>query len=401
MGGPHSGRRDRPASRCVDQGHIGDARRYLGNEGPAGITQVDKGAQGPRRAGKADLTEHPTIASDDLLSRLIFAHAEENPNDDDVVQHSWDTARAVLGSLESGEFPEALAAAPNALAEWETIASEPHKWPELASRLLIAMMGRQDGGLFTTPASLTRLMSACVQAIYARRKPSQVNVLDFACGTGSLLLEVCTTLADCGHEVVAYGCDVNESAVETARAALQRTGIANQVRVGNILQESPFDPESIDLVVVDPPASVRLTQEERATLRGLLGEFRGSSGSHAFAARAMQMGMINAGLHEDIMTVLEAMPGLLVLMLPSLLSIIGLLLLGIGLLWKGGIPRWAAGLLIVGAVLFFVGVNGGAEFTEKSLTLLSHLAFLIALAPIGLRYLAGDSQAYEFDMATV
>ncbi|MCO5298654.1 MAG: SAM-dependent methyltransferase [Candidatus Nanopelagicales bacterium] len=235
------------------------------------------------------MTEHPTIASDDLLSRLIFAHAEENPNDDDVVQHSWDTARAVLGSLESGEFPEALAAAPNALAEWETIASEPHKWPELASRLLIAMMGRQDGGLFTTPASLTRLMSACVQAIYARRKPSQVNVLDFACGTGSLLLEVCTTLADCGHEVVAYGCDVNESAVETARAALQRTGIANQVRVGNILQESPFDPESIDLVVVDPPASVRLTQEERATLRGLLGEFRGSSGSHAFAARAMQM----------------------------------------------------------------------------------------------------------------
>ncbi|MCB9108345.1 MAG: hypothetical protein H6633_29470 [Anaerolineales bacterium] len=118
------------------------------------------------------------------------------------------------------------------------------------------------------------------------------------------------------------------------------------------------------------------------------------------AARAMQMGMINAGLNEDIMTVLEAMPGLLVLMLPSLLSIIGLLLLGIGLLWKGGIPRWAAGLLIVGAVLFFVGVNGGAEFTEKSLTLLSHVAFLIALAPIGLRYLAGDSRVYELEMTT-
>ena len=118
------------------------------------------------------------------------------------------------------------------------------------------------------------------------------------------------------------------------------------------------------------------------------------------AARAMQMGMINAGLNEDIMTVLEAMPGLLVLMLPSLLSIIGLLLLGIGLLWKGGIPRWAAGLLIVGAVLFFVGVNGCAEFAEKCLTLLSHVAFLIALAPIGLRYLAGDSRVYELEMTT-
>lgn len=118
------------------------------------------------------------------------------------------------------------------------------------------------------------------------------------------------------------------------------------------------------------------------------------------AARAMQMGMVNAGLNEDIMTVLDAMPGLLVLMLPSLLSIIGVLLLGVGLLWQGGIPRWAAGLLIVGSVLFFVGVNGGTEFTEKSLTLLSHVAFLIALAPIGLRYLAGDSQVYELGRAT-
>lgn len=118
------------------------------------------------------------------------------------------------------------------------------------------------------------------------------------------------------------------------------------------------------------------------------------------AARTMQAGMINAGLNESIWTIFEAMPGLLVLILPSLLSIIGFLLLGVGLLWKGGIPRWAAGLLIVGSVFFFVGVNGTEEFTEKILTILSHVSFLIALAPIGLRYLAGDSQVYELEMTT-
>ena len=74
------------------------------------------------------------------------------------------------------------------------------------------------------------------------------------------------------------------------------------------------------------------------------------------AARTMQMGMINIGLNEAIMTVMDAKPGVLILMLPSLLSIVGFLLLGVGLLWQGGIPRLAAGLLIVGSVFFFADV---------------------------------------------
>lgn len=118
------------------------------------------------------------------------------------------------------------------------------------------------------------------------------------------------------------------------------------------------------------------------------------------ATRTMQAGMINAGMDESISTILEAMPGLLALMLPSLLSIVGFLLLGGGLLWKGGIPRWAAGLLVAGSIFFFGGVLGGTESIEKILTILSHVFFLVALAPIGLRYLAGDSQAYELEMAT-
>jgi hypothetical protein len=118
------------------------------------------------------------------------------------------------------------------------------------------------------------------------------------------------------------------------------------------------------------------------------------------AARNIQAGMLNAGLNESIWTILEGMPGVLYIILPSLLSIVGLLLLGAGLLWKGGIPRWSAGLLVVGAILFFVGVNLGmeSEATEAILTLIANIAFLIALAPIGLRYLAGDSQAYELGM---
>lgn len=118
------------------------------------------------------------------------------------------------------------------------------------------------------------------------------------------------------------------------------------------------------------------------------------------AARNIQAGMINAGLNESIWTVLEGMPGVLFFMLPSLLSIVGFLLLGIGLLWKGGIPRWSAGLLVVGSIFFFVGVMIGTESTEAILTILSHVAFLIALAPIGLRYLASDSQVYELGRAT-
>lgn len=118
------------------------------------------------------------------------------------------------------------------------------------------------------------------------------------------------------------------------------------------------------------------------------------------AARNMQAGMINAGLNESIWTVLDGMPGILFFILPSLLSIVGFILLGVGLLWKGGIPRWSAGLLVVGSIFFFVGVMGGTESIEKILTIVSHVAFLIALAPIGLRYLAGDSQIYEMEMAT-
>lgn len=122
----------------------------------------------------------------------------------------------------------------------------------------------------------------------------------------------------------------------------------------------------------------------------------------AAALKIVQMGIVNAGLNESIWSVMETAPGGLLLMLPSLLAFVGFLALGVGLLWKGGIARWAALLMIIGSVLFFLGVAGGAEIAAwqtKVLTPLATLAYLAALAPIGLRYLAGDSTVYELEAA--
>ncbi|MEZ4610517.1 MAG: hypothetical protein R2838_09790 [Caldilineaceae bacterium] len=90
-------------------------------------------------------------------------------------------------------------------------------------------------------------------------------------------------------------------------------------------------------------------------------------------------------------------------MLPSLLAFVGFLALGTGLLWKGWHPRWAAVLMIAGSALAFVGVAGGAEIAAwqtKVLAPLATVAYLAALAPIGLGYLAGDGQIDEPEPAT-
>lgn len=110
------------------------------------------------------------------------------------------------------------------------------------------------------------------------------------------------------------------------------------------------------------------------------------------ALRVVQMAMVSAGLNESIWTVMESTPAILVIIIPSLVGILGLLLLGIGLFWKGGIARWAAGLLIVGSALFFIAVSSPAEGTISAV---ANVAFLAALAPIGLRYLTGGQQADE------
>jgi hypothetical protein len=120
------------------------------------------------------------------------------------------------------------------------------------------------------------------------------------------------------------------------------------------------------------------------------------------ALKLTQMDIINAGLNESIWAISPSFAGWTPLFIGVALGHLAPLLFGIGLLWKGGIPRWAAGLLILGAILLAIGVGGGAEiaFWQTGIVYpLATLSFLAALAPIGLRYVAGDSQVYELGRA--
>ena len=75
----------------------------------------------------------------------------------------------------------------------------------------------------------------------------------------------------------------------------------------------------------------------------------------------------------------------------------------IGRFFFGEIFGWER---ILGVALILAGICfAGGQVTETEFGLnvlypLSGILWLVALAPMGLRYLAGDSQAYELEMAT-
>ncbi|MFQ5400657.1 MAG: hypothetical protein ACE5E7_13805 [Anaerolineae bacterium] len=120
------------------------------------------------------------------------------------------------------------------------------------------------------------------------------------------------------------------------------------------------------------------------------------------AARLMQMDIINAGLNESIWNVMGSSPGWTPILIGSLAGILAFLLLGVGFLLKGGLSRRTGGLLILAAVFFAIGIGGGADITwwQRSIFYpLACLAWLAALAPIGVRYLAGGSEVFESKMA--
>jgi hypothetical protein len=117
--------------------------------------------------------------------------------------------------------------------------------------------------------------------------------------------------------------------------------------------------------------------------------------------RIMQVEIINAGLNESIWN-LSTHPGWTPIVLWLFLGMFTSILLGAGFLWRGGIPRWAAALLILAPIFLVIGQGGGEDIAWWRVSIfypLACLTWLAALAPIGLRYLSGDRRVLEAQRA--
>ena len=134
-------------------------------------------------------------------------------------------------------------------------------------------------------------------------------------------------------------------------------------------------------------------------LTGLLGA---ATGAVAYFDRIQRGILVAAGVDEALYMTIQstAIPAMLAVGLNALFFPITSILLGIGFLRTKTLPVWAAIALILAGICF-----AGAQMTETAFGLnvlypLSGIFWLITCAPIGLRYLGGDSQAYEVELAT-
>ncbi len=134
-------------------------------------------------------------------------------------------------------------------------------------------------------------------------------------------------------------------------------------------------------------------------LTGLLGA---ACGVMAMSDRIQRGILVAAGVEGELYQTIQSTetPALLAVGLVCLLFPLTSILLGSGFLRTKTIPTWGAIALILAGICF-----AGAQVTETAFGLnvlypLSGILWLVVCAPIGLRYLAGGSQAYEFDMAT-
>jgi hypothetical protein len=113
-------------------------------------------------------------------------------------------------------------------------------------------------------------------------------------------------------------------------------------------------------------------------------------------ARLLQVDIINAGLNESIWKVGMQHGGWTPMILGMGLGLFSTTFLGIGLLWKGGIPRGAAILLLVSPILLMIGQGGDDTIAWWQVNIfypLSCITWLAALAPIGWRMLTGGAAA--------
>lgn len=107
-------------------------------------------------------------------------------------------------------------------------------------------------------------------------------------------------------------------------------------------------------------------------------------------ARITQAGLANAGYDIAIFS-LNA-PGTPVLLLYMALGLLTPIILGIGFLRYGGLPRWNAVLLILAPIVFVMGQGGDETIAAWQIRVIYPLGtaiWFLALAPIGWRLLKG------------
>jgi hypothetical protein len=107
-------------------------------------------------------------------------------------------------------------------------------------------------------------------------------------------------------------------------------------------------------------------------------------------ARLFQVDIIQAGLNESIWQVGMQHAGWMPLIIAMAFGLLTATFLGIGLLWKGGIPRGSAALLAAAPVLLLIGQGGDETIAWWQVNVvypLACLAWLGALAPLGRRML--------------
>lgn len=132
---------------------------------------------------------------------------------------------------------------------------------------------------------------------------------------------------------------------------------------------------------------------ERAPTLGLITSITGLGiglGMVPASARIMQAGLDRAGVDVGVFS-LES-PGQVVLVLWMGLGLLTTIILGIGFLIKGGLPRWNAVLLILAPFFFVMGQGGDESIASWQVNIvypLATLIYLAAFAPIGWRMLTG------------
>ena len=115
--------------------------------------------------------------------------------------------------------------------------------------------------------------------------------------------------------------------------------------------------------------------------------------------RIAQAAFLDAGMelsawHLSAKT-LFSHPGWMPITIWSLVSFLSLILVGIGLFSYGGLSRWTAVLLILAPIILFIGQGSDetiALWRVKIIYPLATLIWLVALAPIGWRYLTGSKE---------